>query len=181
MSNIRAGYRYATAVIGVAGESKSIDTVHADFQAIDTLIRGSAEFRAFLKSPVINAEKKKKVFTEIFARKVSELTMKFIILLASHGREDVLPEIIRQYSRLRDDRLGILDVKLEAVVPLTKTQEQEITGRLEKTSKKKVRLTTVLNPSLKGGFTVQAEDRVWDASVRHELAALRERLVQGSG
>jgi F-type H+-transporting ATPase subunit delta len=167
-------------MIGVAGETKAIDVVQADFQMMDALIRGSAEFRAFLKSPVINAEKKKKVLTEIFARKVSELTMKFIILLASNGREEVLPEIIRQYYRLRDERLGILDVKLEAVVPLTKTQEQEIIGRLEKASKKKVRLTTLLNPSLKGGFTVQADDRVWDASVRHELAALRERFVQGS-
>lgn len=180
MSNIRAGHRYATAIIGVAGELKAIDAVQADFQAIDAIIRGSADFRVFLKSPVINAEKKKKILTEIFGRKVSELTMKFIILLASNHREDALPDIIRQYARLRDERLGILDVKLEAVVPLTKTQEQEITGRLEKASKKKVRLTTVLNPSLKGGFTVQAEDRVWDASVRHELAALRERFVQGT-
>ena len=180
MSNIRAGYRYANAIIGVAAETKAIDAVQKDFQMMDAIIRDSADFRAFLKSPVINAEKKKKVLTEIFSKAVSELTMKFIILLASKGREDVLPEIIRQYSRLRDERLGILDVKLEAVVPLTKTQEQEITGRLEKSSKKKVRLTTVLNPSLKGGFTVQAEDRVWDASVRHELEALKERLIQGT-
>ena len=180
MSNIRAGYRYATAIIGVAAETKAIDAVQKDFQSLDALIRSSADLRAFLKSPVINAEKKKKILTEIFAKSVSELTMKFLLLLASNGREDVLPEIIRQYSRLRDERLGILDVKLEAVVPLSKAQEQEITGRLEKSSKKKVRLTTVLNPALKGGFTVQAEDRVWDASVRHELASLRERLVKGT-
>jgi F-type H+-transporting ATPase subunit delta len=180
MSDIRAGYRYATAILGVAVETNSLDAVHRDFQSMEKVIAGSPEFRAFLKSPVINAEKKKKVLSEIFGRIVSELTSKFILLLASKGRENLLPEIVRQFYRLRDERLGILNVTARSAVPLSKAQEEDLTGRIEKATKKKIRLSTFIDPDLKGGFMVQHDDTVWDASVRHQLDVLRDRLTQGS-
>jgi F-type H+-transporting ATPase subunit delta len=180
MSDIRAGHRYATALLNVAAETNSIDGVNADFQSLENLILKSAEFRSFLKSPVVNVEKKKKIVAEIFKGTVSDLTLKFLLFLASKGREGLLPEIIRQYYRLRNERLGILDVKTATAVPMTKAQEQDLIAQLEKVTKKKIRIHTVIDPSLKGGFTVQHEDTVWDASVRHQLDLLREKFLQGS-
>jgi F0F1-type ATP synthase delta subunit len=43
-----------------------------------------------------------------------------------------------------------------------------------------VRLSVERDPSLVGGFTVQYEDTVWDASVRRQLELLRDRLVGGA-
>ena len=180
MSEIRAGSRYATAILGVAMETNSLDAVYRDFQSLEKILAGSPEFRVFLKSPVVNTEKKKKVLGEIFKGTVSELTLKFILFLSSKGREGLLPEIVRQFYRLRDDRLGILDVKARTAVPMTKAQEEELIGKLEKATKKKIRLNTLIDAALKGGFTVQHEDTVWDASVRRQLDVLKDRLTQGS-
>ncbi len=179
MSEIRASHRYATAILSVAADANNLDGVFNDFQGIDKLLAGSPDFRVFLKSPVVNAEKKKKVLGEIFKGTVGDLTLKFILFLASKGREALLPGIIRQFYLLRDERLGILDVKTRSAVPMTKPQEQELISQLEKTTKKKIRLGGAIDASLKGGFTVQFEDTVWDASVRHQLEVLRERLTQG--
>ena len=179
MSEIRASHRYAIAILNVAAESNNLDAVFSDFQAIDKIIAGSPEFRAFLKSPVVNAEKKKKIFVEILKGVAGELALKFVLFLASKGREGLLAGIIRQFYLLRDERLGILDVKTRSAVPMTKPQEQELISQLEKVTKKKIRLGAAIDASLKGGFTVQYEDTVWDASVRHQLEVLRERLTQG--
>lgn len=180
MSEYRAASRYAAAMLGVAEESTKLDEVSKDCTYIETLLKNVREFRMFLKSPVVNSEKKKKTLKEIFTGRVTDLMMKFIFLLASKGREGLLPEIIQQFYRLRDARLGILNVTARTAVPLTSHQEKTLVGRLEKVTKKRIRLASIIDPALKGGFIVQHEDTVWDASVRHQLELLRERFSRGT-
>ncbi|MBI5463462.1 MAG: ATP synthase F1 subunit delta [Ignavibacteriales bacterium] len=180
MSQFRAAYRYAHAIIGVAEEFKKLDEVTRDFLFLDKLIGSSKELSSFIKSPIVNKEKKKRAFTELLTNRVSELTLKFVILLTSKGREELLPEIIRQFYGLRDQLLGILNVTTRATVSFTPAQEQQLVAQLERATKKKIRMKYVLDPSLKGGFSVQHEDTVWDASVRHQLELLRERFIEGT-
>src|SRR5258708_6553471 len=119
MTESRAAYRYALAVLPVAEEMSALDRVSEDFRFIAELAAGSKDFSGFLKSPVINAEKKKRILTELFAGRVSELVMKFIMLLASKGREGLLVEAIHQFEVLRDRRLGILHSSVRTAVPFT--------------------------------------------------------------
>jgi F-type H+-transporting ATPase subunit delta len=180
MSEFRASYRYALAMIGVAEELKKLDEVNKDFEFLEKLINQSDELRLFLKSPVVNAEKKKRLLAEIFQGKVNDSTMKFMILLASKGREGLLPEIIRQFYRLRDEHLGILNVMAKTAVKFTEAQEKQLVSQLEHVTKKKIRISYLVDPSLKGGFTVRHEDTVWDASVSHQLELLRQQFAEGT-
>lgn len=180
MSNSKAASRYALAFIGVAEEQKSLDAVGKDVLALEELLRASKEFSAFLKSPIVNKEKKKKVLAEILQKSVGEMTMKFVLILAAKGREELLPEILRQFNRLRDERQGILNVSARTAVKFTEAQERTLVGQIERATNKKVRISYALDPSLKGGFLVQHEDTVWDASVAHQLELLRERFATGT-
>jgi F-type H+-transporting ATPase subunit delta len=179
MSEYKAAYRYALALIGVAEEVKALDAVNKDLSYIEEMHRESSEFMSFLKSPVVNKEKKKSVFTELFRGKVNELTLKFILLLTTKDKEGILPEIIQQFYRLRDERLGILNVAVRTAVKFSDAQEKSLVNNLEQSTKKKIRLKYVIDKSIKGGFTVQHEDTVWDASVRHQLELLRLRFAEG--
>jgi F-type H+-transporting ATPase subunit delta len=180
MSEFRAAYRYALALIGVAEEIKRLDEVSRDLASIENLAKESREFLVFLKSPIVNSEKKKRMLNEIFLGKLGDLTMKFVQLLAAKGREALLPEIIKQFYALRDEHLGILHVRARAAVALKPDQERQLIAQLEAVTKKNVRLTCVTDASLKGGFIVQHDDTVWDASVRRQLEVLRERFVEGT-
>ncbi len=180
MSEFRAAYRYALAVLQVAEEYKKLDEVSADFQSLENIMDRVKEFSLFLKSPVVSSEKKKVVLAEILRGKVGDITMKFVALLASRGREGMLQEIIRQFYRLRDERLGILNVKATTAVRFTDAQEKQLVSQLELATRKRIRISYIVDPSIKGGFTVQHEDTVWDASVRHQLELLRELFVDGS-
>lgn len=180
MSEFRAAYRYALALLGVAEEMKKLDEVSRDLASIEKLGKELHEFVVFLRSPVVNNEKKKRTLNEIFQGKIGEITMKFVLLLASKGREGLLPEVIQQFYKLRDTRLGILHVTTRTAVKFKPEQEKQLVAQLEAATKKKVRLTYVVDPSLMGGFVVQHDDTVWDASVRHQLEALRERFVEGT-
>jgi F-type H+-transporting ATPase subunit delta len=180
MSTTKAASRYALAFIGVAEEQKSLEAVGKDVLALERLLRESKEFAAFLKSPVVNKEKKRKVLAEIFLDNIGDLTKKFIMILAAKGREDLVPEILRQFNRLRDERQGILNVTARTAVKFSEAQERTLVEQIERATKKKARVSYVLDPSLKGGFMVQHEDTVWDASVARQLELLRQRFASGA-
>jgi len=179
MNDTRAAYRYALALIGVSEEQKGLERVTADFEFIQNIIKEVKEFSLFLKNPIINKEKKKKILTELLAKNVSDLTLKFVMLLASKGREGLLHEVIRQFYSLREERLGILKVTARTAVRFTPEQEEKLVNNLERVTKKKVRINYIEDPSLKGGFTVEYGDTVWDASLRHQLAVLEQRFARG--
>ena len=179
MADSRAAYRYALAILSVAEETKKLDGVMKDLGFIENLSKESKEFYHFLRTPVINAEKKKRILTEILQQKVHEITMKFVLLLTAKGRLPLLPDIIQQFYQLRDKRLGILNVTTRTAVKFTPEQEIQLVNQLERATKKKIKMRYILDPSLKGGFTVQHDDTVWDASVRHQLEVLRQRFAAG--
>lgn len=179
MAESRVAYRYALAILETAEEKKTLDRVSQDFEAVEQLIKSSHEFLLFLRSPVVNTQKKKSVLSELFKKRLSELSFTFILLLTTKNRETILPEIIEQFYRLRDERLGIENVTVRSAVTLTKEQEKKLVTRLEQVTKKKVRLHESVDKRLKGGMAVQIGDTVWDGSVAHQLEILRERLMKG--
>lgn len=180
MSESRAAYRYALAILQAAEEQRKLDQVVKDFEEVERLIKDVAEFRVFLRSPVINNQKKKSILTELLTRRISDFALMFILFLTSKNREMILPEVIQQFYRLRDGKLGIVSATVRTAVPFTKEQEQKLLERLEKKTRKKVRLNYLVDKRIKGGFVVQIEDTVWDGSVAHQLEILHKHLIEGS-
>ncbi len=177
MSNVRAATRYASALLGVAGERRDLEAVGKDMSFLEELISKVPDFALFLKSPVISKERKKRALSEILAGKTGDTVRAFVLLLASKDREALLPEIITQFTRLRDEKSGVLNATAKSAAPLTPGQEKNLVGQLEKTTGKKVRLKVSSDRTLVGGFTVQYEDTVWDASVKRQLELLGEMLA----
>jgi len=180
MADSRAACRYALSLLTVAEEGGRLEQVKQDLDLIGNLITTSDEFSRFLKSPVINTMKKRSVLDSILRGLVGDLTLNFVQLLAKKEREPILYAVIKEFNRLRDQRLGILRVVTRTAVPLTKTQEEELVRKLEQATKKKVHMSYVQDPSLLGGFAVQFDDTVWDASVRRQLETLRQTLLTAS-
>jgi F-type H+-transporting ATPase subunit delta len=180
MTHSRASIRYAAALLGIAVERNELDAVAGDVVSLERTISGSPDFGAFLRSPVISKERKKKALREILAGRTGGTVAAFCLLLASKARETLLPEILRQFLRLRDDRLGIIKATARSAAEFSPEQQARLSERIGAVTGKKVRLTVERDPSLIGGFTVQYEDTVWDASVRRQLELLRERLVAGT-
>ena len=180
MTNTRVARRYAEALIALAEEQKIIERVVQDLEILRSTARESKEFFLFLKSPVINKEKKREILDALFAKKLQPPTMLFIHLLAEKGREDVLLTIIEQFLVLRDDRLGIVPVDVKSATDLGKEQNAEMQRRFEGYTKKKVRISHKLEPDLKGGFVARVGDTVFDGSIKRQLELMREQFALGA-
>ncbi len=181
MSAYRVARRYAEAALDLAEDQKQGERLAGDLGMVWKAIKESPEFLALLKSPVISKEKKLAVFSEVFKSHISPLSFSFLNIIVEKGREELLGDIIGEYFKLRDDRLGIIALDVRAATELSNAQQQTIVKRFEEITQKKVRVAFSIDKELKGGFVARVGDTVYDGSVQRQLELLRERFAEGVG
>jgi F-type H+-transporting ATPase subunit delta len=179
MSSTIASRRYARALLEVAEEGGLVEQVAKDLEVIRETLEGSRELVAMLKSPVIKGDTKSKILSEIFGE-LSEKTLLFISLLCKKKRASILPDVIEEFSALRDERGGIVNVDVTSAIELDDEQSKKLIDGLAGYTGKKVRAKLSLDKALLGGVTVKIGDTILDNSVRHQLQMLNEALTENA-
>lgn len=96
--------RYALALYETASSMKISDKINQDMLVVKKSIEASRDLKLFLHSPIVSPEKKKKVMSEIFSRKVNKLTLNFLELLVEKKRENHLYDICTDYANLANEK-----------------------------------------------------------------------------
>ncbi len=170
MNNPRLAARYAKSIIDLAVEGNQLDVVYNDMQFILRTCKTNPDFVAVLRSPVIKPTSKGKIIEAITRDRVSGLTSSFIKLLVAKTRELNLPEIadafVDQYNVIKD----IHKVKITTAVPMSETLKTSILQKvMGDIPLKNIDLETVVDDSLIGGFILESEGRLIDASISKDL------------
>lgn len=177
MSVQRIAGRYAKSLLELAQEQNKLDKVLGDIQSFRQAA-GNSDLAMLLKSPIVNADKKKAVLDALFSDKYDELTMAFMGILVNKGREPFLQaiadEFLAQYKSLKN----ITSVKVTTAQPLTEAGLKALQAKLEADADiKAVELETAVDKDLIGGFVLEMGDRIYDASVTHKLDVLKRQFT----
>lgn len=177
MLNPRLAFRYAKSIIDLAQEQGQLEEVYADMLLLQTVVKNSREFVSLLRSPVISADKKEKVLEGITAGKVTKLTAAFNRLLVIKGREAALPEIINAFIQQYKEFKNIHVVHLTTATPVSEELKQAIVSQIRSTSDmQNIELETKVDDRLIGGFTLQAGDKLVDASIAYDLKQISRQF-----
>lgn len=179
MRDIRVAKPYARALYDAAVEQNALADIVADVDRLRELIEASEELTQLIHSPVLSPQFKSETFQQLFNDAMHPLTINFFRLLASKQRERYLVAIIDVFSAIVDEVAGRLVAQVTTAVPLTSEQEAQLTQQLGAYSGKQVRLETTIDEQIQGGFIVQLDDTVFDASVATQLQRLRQQLAKG--
>jgi F-type H+-transporting ATPase subunit delta len=147
----------------------------ADFAAA---VRDVPELRNALRNPQLEPRTKVAVLDELLGGS-DDLLRNFLRLTAEKGRIGSIEEIAREFDRLMAREERRLNVELTTARELSDTEAQELLQQIEQASGRKVEATRRVDPSLIGGFVLQAGSLRVDASVRGRLQGLRQELVKG--
>lgn len=170
--------RYARALVDVALENNIAETVRTELSEFATLVVDSADLRNFLASPAIPRAQKSALIGQIAGRMGASETLKnFLLVLADNRRTGELNEIVVAYTEQLYARLGIADVYVTSARELDEGQKKEMTGALERLTKKKISAQYWVDPELIGGAVVRIGSTIYDGSVRQQLERLRARLA----
>lgn len=178
MPNPRLANRYAKSLVDLSIEKNQLETVYADMKYLQSVCSASKEFAILLQSPIITADKKSRIFEVVGnAGKVGELTTAFSKLLINKGREGELPEIadafINQYNAMK----GIHRVKLTTAIELSEELKQSISDKAAKEGGLgNVELETKVDESLIGGFVLEFNNNLVDASIARDLRDIKKQF-----
>ncbi|MBR5043147.1 MAG: ATP synthase F1 subunit delta [Bacteroidales bacterium] len=102
---------------------------------------------------------------------------RFITLLVKNGRTEYLKLIFRTFVDLYCQSAGLAHVQLTSAVPSPEL-EQRVKAELERRTAGKVLLESEVDPSLIGGYRVEFNGIMMDASVRRQLDMLQRQFVE---
>ncbi|MFZ5947076.1 MAG: ATP synthase F1 subunit delta [Stygiobacter sp.] len=178
MSVFRVSYRYANSLMQLAVEKNIYQKVAGDADLVFNSLNQSKEIKAVLKSPVIKTDLKKNLLKEIFSNKISKEVQSFIDFVIQKNREDILIDIFKEFLVLCDKKDGILRANVKTAVEIDESLKNKIKEKLETKTKQRVFANYSIDPKLIGGFIVEVEDQVFDASIKHKLKLLRKKFSE---
>lgn len=170
------GRRYGRALFELAAESGSTDDVATGLdqlgQAIASLDSGA------LAPGSLSPALQQKLGATLGALLGAETILgRFVGVLAANDRLDQLPAIQRSFEKMRDAAAGQVRIQIRSASPLSDSDRAVLRTKFEKITGRKVLDTVEVDPNLLGGVTVEAEGRVYDGSIRTQLALLERRMA----
>jgi len=173
----RLSGRYAKSIIDLAQEKNVLEQVQKDMIFLQSVCKSNKDFVNLLKSPVIKADKKGKILDAVTAGRISDLTALFIKLLLSKGREEDLPEIVNAFIAMYNGIKGIHKVKLTTAEPVSDELKKEILSKIKgNTSIEHIELESVVNRNIIGGFVLEFDNNLVDASILRDLNDIKKQF-----
>jgi F-type H+-transporting ATPase subunit delta len=153
--------------------------VHQELLEFATSVAEVPELRAVLRNPELDPQTKAGLVGELLGE-ADELLRNFVRLTAEKGRIGDIEEIARAFDRLMAAEERRLDVELTTAFELSDSEAEAILKQIREASGREVEATRKVDPSLIGGFVLQAGSMRVDASVRGRIEGLRRELVTRS-
>jgi F-type H+-transporting ATPase subunit delta len=168
---------YAKALFEVALEQNSLEEVHNDMRLIDDLCHANRDFKLMIKSPVITTDKKTKIIHAVFDKKLSDLTLTYLIIILRKNREAIIPDIADDFTDLYKDYKGILTTYLKTTSAISDEIREEIVTILKRQTGKEIDLIEETNAEMIGGFILRWKDQQYDASILNQINKLKKEVA----
>jgi len=173
--------RYANAladvVLAPSSDAKPVQAA-AQLHAFDHAVQSSRDLRAVLASPAIPVARKRAIIKDIAGKLgLARVVTNFVLVISDHRRMQALTQMADAFDMLLDERLGFVRAEVKSATELNQDQQNALSGELGKLAGAPVKLRFEVVPELIGGVTAKIGSRVYDGSVRGQLADMRRRLA----
>lgn len=171
--------RYARALLDIALERGSVETIHPQLRDIAHIYGNNRDLRAVLVNPSITLEERRRVLRALAqAGQWDPMMLNFTLLLLDKDRIRVLEAIAREFQKLYDEHAGVVRAHVTSATSLSEGQKDGVRQAIAAvTGGKTVVIETVVDPELLGGVVTRVGGTVYDGSVRNHLHRLRESIL----
>ena len=171
--------RYARAYAEVAVKNKlNPEKTVTEFQQMADVVNSSRELRNVLQNPAVSREQKLKLLDSIIKHiGATRMLRNFLAVLIDHRRIGSIGDLLEQFKRELDRRMGIADAKVSSIRELSSAEKKSLEQELAEITGKTVRATYSQDASLLGGVMVRVGSTIYDGSVHGRLQRMRQELA----
>ena len=166
--------RYAEALLSLAASPEEADKAGAVLSDLARALDEIEEFRLLMLSPVVPKSVKRDTAAKLLKDSLPKLAANFFSLLVEKNRTRLLPEILREYDKIKASRRNILPITVFSAEPLDEDLLEAICSKYAKMyGAASVRVETGVDKTLLGGVCVKIGDIRIDDTLSGRLANLR--------
>jgi F-type H+-transporting ATPase subunit delta len=170
MADSKAVSRYVKSLLELAVDRGVLEQVHQDMKAFDKVLSENRALVTTLRSPIIKHYKKKNILDALFGERFNVLTLSFFRIITEKNREKLLPMIAQEFHNAYNEHQGIGKASVITATPLDQELREEIIALAKKVvGKSSVELKEEVDPSIIGGFILNAGSQQIDSSIKHKL------------
>ena len=167
--------RYAKALFKVAVEKGELAEIYTQMKQLVASFDEMPALKAAVNNPFIAVDEKEKVLLTASGAKADSTVENFILLVIEKNRASFLRSMAMAYLKLYREAFGIASVEIVTAIELG---DDEISGIMDVVKRQLGGKTMVrVDSDLIGGFTVNVDGMVLDASIKNELKKLRLKLL----
>lgn len=151
------------------------DVAHDDIREITDIWNNSEELRSSMLSSTVTDEEKERIADRAF----SPAGAACIKMLLHKGALNELPAVVREYEKLKLKQQGAAVCQLYCA----QKPSEELTAQFREVIRKKLGCNEVvldirIDPSLIGGYVLNADGKTYDKSVKNALKGLQKDLAK---
>lgn len=177
MASIAAPYARAFAEVVFEAHLNAGD-VNRQLNDFAAAWRESAGLREVFLDPSFAADEKVSILDKLNAKLgLSVQVRNFIAVLIQHNRLNFFDEVLAEYHKEVNRRLGISQVQVTTARSLDADEKQAIEQKISALTGTQVQAAYSEDASLLGGVVVRVGSTVYDGSVKGKLERLKEQLA----
>jgi len=176
MAGRRAAIRYAKAVLGLAKDQNTVETVNNDMELIANTVAKSKDLSDMLQSPILRSELKKTALLEVF-KGLNLITVGLIDILISNKRINILSDVASAYNNLYNQFRGSEEATVTTAVPLTDDLKSKVLAKAKELTGKDIAIKNIVDESIIGGFILRIGDIQYNASIANQLNKLKREFT----
>ncbi|HPC22988.1 MAG TPA: ATP synthase F1 subunit delta [Phycisphaerae bacterium] len=171
---------YADALFDLAKAAGTIDKIGAELQELASFQVQEPQFAEFLSSQVIDDDERERSLERMFRGRVDDTLLDTLQVMNQHGRIGLLPQLLRAFVlRIEEDR-GQVEVRAISAVELSGVEQADVQTLAAQLTGRQPLMDYRIDPSIIGGLVLEVGGYRYDDSVRHNLDALRRRMLERS-
>lgn len=172
--------RYATALVKYAKASGQGELICSEAETLERALFTVPDLRRMVTAAddVVSPFDKKKLLQSALGDRMSAELSRFLTLLNQNGRMELVEDILRDFVDLYHRSVGIRKAHLVTVSEPSERLLQRLRSLVRQKTGDDVLIEVEVDPSLIGGFVLDLDEYLLDASVKRQLEQIREEFIE---
>ena len=171
--------RYGQGLFELAVENQSVEAKKQQVDTLLTVLEENKDVEILLRAVKVSKDEKKAFMEKIFKGAVDQDVLSLIKLLIDNGRIYYFKDVLKEFSILADEKLGITHAIVQSARKLKEEDLERIQKAIEAKTKTKVVLKNRIDPSLIAGIKVSVGNHVTDITMKNKIERMKDALLKG--
>ncbi|MBP3716534.1 MAG: F0F1 ATP synthase subunit delta [Paludibacteraceae bacterium] len=184
MDTGRISVRYAKALLEVAQKNGSANKVYQEMESVSNAFFAVPDLKKAMNNPHVTTDERKKLLLSAAGNESSPVSSefsKFVDLVIDRKRENYFQSISLVFQDLYRKDNNIIIGKLTTATEVSDQVKEKMKALVAQIANLplggEVEFLSEVNPNLIGGFQLQVESNLLDASVATQLQEIKKNLI----